>query len=333
MINTIIYVESPLQFLSSLDYLNKEKQVIIFFRDSQPGLRKTISLSNFSKNAYPIKSPTSAKLIFKLWKSGSIKYIGFGYLPSVFSLFFVYFFYKSDLIMFDDGTYSAVVDQSNLVESNVRFKRLRKYIMDSVLNKRKISRYTMMNHEIKREYDGIIKWNFASIPQHFNNLELPETIQNLLEIKKNIIFYAESSLSDWVEDKYEKKAYESIISYSKKHNMHICIIPHRLSKTNEISELMNDFKDYSIIRLGFSLELFYIEIELLNSFRGNKIEFAYIFTTAFTLAPFFIKNLPLNLFRIESENFYDAKRPIANIFYDQSIIDSQKYKNINIINV
>lgn len=331
MIDTIIYVESPLQFLSSLDYLKKEKQVIVFFRDSQPGLRKTISLSSFSKNAYPIKSLRSIKLIFKLWKSGSIKNIGFGYLPSVFSLLFVYFFYKSDLIMFDDGTYSVVIDQSNLVEGNVRFKHLRKYLMNSILNKRKLSRYTMMSHEIKRKYERIIKWNFTSISQYFNNLEMPATIQNLLKTKKNIIFYAESSLSDWVEDGYEKKAYESIISYSKKHNMHICIIPHRLSKTNEISELMDNYKDYSIIRLGFSIELLYIG--LINSFRGNRIEFAYIFTSAFTLAPLFIRNLPLNLFRIESRNFYDAKRQMANIFYDQSIIDSQNYDNINIIDV
>lgn len=329
--NTIIYIESPLQFISSLDYLNKEKQVIIFYRDSQPGLRKTISLSNLNKNAYPIKSLSSIKLILKLWKSGLVKNIGFGYLPSVFSICFVYFFYKSDLIMFDDGTYSAVVDQSDLVEGNVRFKCLRKYLMNSILNKRKILRYTMMNHEIKRKYERIVKWNCESIPQYYDNFELPEDIQNLLKIKKNIIFYVESPLSDWVKDGYEKKAYESIINYSKKHNMHICIVPHRLAKTNEIIELMDNYKDYSIIRLGLAMELLYVG--LINSFRGNRLEFAYIFTTAFTLAPLFIKNSRLNLFRIEPINFYDDKRQMANIFYNQSTIDSQTYKNINIIDV
>ena len=49
MIDKVIYVESPLQFMSSFDYIRSNKNIVILYRKSQPGLEKTISFSIFSK--------------------------------------------------------------------------------------------------------------------------------------------------------------------------------------------------------------------------------------------------------------------------------------------
>ena len=328
IIDKVIYVESPLQFMSSFDYLSKNKNSVILYRKSQPGLEKTISFSCFQNISYPIISFFSLKLLLKLFFSKESKTIGFGYLPSIYSLLLSLVFKNSKLVMFDDGTYSTWVDKSDFVDGNVRFKAIRKKLMLSILQKRKIHRYSMMKHKIERKYHKITRWEFSDITEYFKELHIPNEINELLK-NKDMLFFVESDLSTWVDSNVEKDIYKRIVKYCSKNNLSLCILCHRLSKTDRIKKLIGDNVDLSIQKLGYSVELFYISLKKIHS--KNKIEFGFTFTSAFSTAPIFLKNEKLNLFKIHRDNFFDDKLKGVDIFYEQIQKDSLRYPNINII--
>lgn len=315
--------------MSSFDYLSKNKNLIILYRKSQPGLEKTISFSCFQNISHPILSIFSLKLLLKLFFSKDTKTVGFGYLPSIYSLLLTLVFKNSKLVMFDDGTYSTWVDKSDFVDGNVRFKAIRRKLMLSILQKREIHRYSMMKHKIERKYHKITRWEFSDINMYFKDLHMPNKINEILK-KKDTLFFVESDLSTWVDSSVEKDIYKKIVKYCSENNLFLCILCHRLTKIDRIKKLIGDKIDLSIFKLGYSVELFYISLKKIHL--ENKIEFGFTFTSALSTAPIFLKNEKLNLFKIHRDNFYEDKLKGVDIFYEQIQKDSLRYPNMNIIN-
>ena len=231
--------------------------------------------------------------------------------------------------MFDDGTYSSWVDKSNFIDGNVRFKAIRKKLMLTILHKREIHRYSMMRHKIDRNYHKITRWEFSDINMYFKNLDVPDEINEILK-NKDTLFFIESGLSTWVDYSVERDAYKRIIKYCSDNNLYLCILCHRLSNIERIKKLLGDKIDSSILKLGYSVELFYISLNKIPL--KNKIEFGFTFTSALSTAPIFLKNNKLNVFKIHRDNFYEDKLKGVDIFYQQVQKDSLSYPNMNIIN-
>ena len=313
----IIYVESPLQFLSSISFLSKNhnKCMLLYYgKDKQ--LYALIDKSKFSNIMLRYTLSNLIRIVLKNFLTKKIKSVGIGDLRSTRSLLLFFFIGKDRLCLFDDGNYSSSLDQNGSPKNHMRYALFKASFISKILNN-KIFRYTIFKHEINRKYDKIIRFEAKSAIE-FINFDEVENELPIFDKNKKTLFYIESSLYGWVEKKIEQKIYDILNEYCIQEKINLVVLAHRLTPLSEIENFTKKFKKVRCIKLKFPVELFFT----INDDKNFK--FAFGITTALHTANSFLRNSELINLKIPQKYFKNKFKEIVQNHYSRFYSHTQK---------
>jgi len=305
----IIYVESPLQFFSSISFLRKNyKESLLLYYKKDNQLESLIENSNFSINYIKFTLPNIIKLIFQSIIIYRIKVVGVGDLRSTRSLFSILFFGKSKLLLFDDGNYSSNLDQNGDYKINLGYANIKSSYIKYILNRYRIHRYTIFNHTIKRPYAKIVKSN-SSKTLKFINIDNNKDGLSHFNSNSKTFFYIESNLDGWTENSTEQKVYNIINEYCNDNEYDLVILAHRLTPIKRIKEFTREFTNIKCVKLNVPVELFLI----LND--HNNFIFGFSITSALHTGTELINNSKIINIKIPQKYIFNQFKEVADNHY------------------
>ena len=324
--SAIIYIESPLQLLSASNYLSKNPKSVVIYRSSQPQLEKLVQMSSFASRSIKIVSIASIALIIRGVLRQNVQQLGFGDIRSTVSVLLNSIFRDADLLMFDDGAYSASVDDGGDPVFNSGYSRLKSKAIRRVFSTRHLSRHTILNQKISRSYAEVERSKLSDALRVFDTQNyfcgIPEIADS--KIRKTFI-YVESSLDGWTSLGTEKALYKRLGAYCDINQMQLLVVAHRLSTEERILSLMPAGSDAKVIKLGIPIEFLFLE------YGASHVTFGFCFTSATLIALELISNVKLAVFKIDEELIFKNKKPIWASYFESLHDHSILNKNLEII--
>jgi len=316
----LIYVESPLQFFSAMDFLDKNKNSLLYYYHYDKELEKIIFLSKYFHIARKSSIYNFVKLLFRVLIKYNINNVGVGDIRSTRSLVLIFLTNKSTISLFDDGNYSSNFDQGGDYKINLGNKKLKSPLIRYIFSNYKINRCTFLKHDITRNYNKITKFNAPNIVKNFNLMELKRKIKAYNKSTKTF-FYIESNLDGWINKKHEQKIYDLISKHCVENDLKLVILAHRLSSLNRIREFIKGFKDAKCIKLNIPVELFFIFNDHPN------FTFGFSITSAVHTGLIFIKKSNFVIIKISESLIFNMYKQIVKNHYDRLYQSNDQIKN------
>ena len=104
-------------------------------------------------------------------------------------------------------------------------------------------------HKILRKYYSI---NRIKLEKCLNNFSINNNELKTRKKKVPTLYYAESSLENWVPEELEKKIYSELTNYCDYHNLQLVILMHRESSYQRLDLLTADIKKFELkVKLSY----------------------------------------------------------------------------------
>ncbi len=319
----IYYLESPLQILSSTEYLNnkKNKHIYLFNKSNQT---KNIS-KNFQKNSKKKEANNLLFYFFSLIHKRifyKVENIGMGDIRSFRGILLALIFSRSDIVLFDDGTFSIFFDRGGSYRQNLKYGWLKSFFIERIIKQRNIIRVTTFEHHIDRNYKSIIRNNLKNAIKI-----LSLNAQNEKELDSRTLYYIESSLEGWVSFEYERSIYEFLDNYCKEHMMKLKVLLHRNTDKKFFEKLIHGIS-LDVYQLDYPVEIFFVNNDHKNS------NFAFCLTTASITAMMTLEESKVICINPDLNSFNPKFRDFAKKYFKDIETFSKKSRSmVNIINI
>jgi hypothetical protein len=275
---TIVYIESPLQFLSALPNINNAEHTIIIIRNrgleayARPILNTYIE-AEIEVHTFDDLSGFVKILFFKT--NQKLKRILIGDPRSFYSQILMLLHWRSQNYLLDDGSYTLINDDGGgCYEVNSTYWILKSFIFKFIVKPERLSRATLFKHKITNPYRTLIRHDFKALLDKIS----PKVHQAKGQQVELSLFYIESKLDDWVGPDTERAIYLALVNLCKEIGRRLVIIAHRNSTEDEIKSKLPLNAIAEVIVLGNP-----VEIWCLGNARKGAIYSCALTTTAHSL--------------------------------------------------
>lgn len=325
---SVIYLESPLQLISSSKFISNTDNCFLIYRKTNIQLENLVK--NF-KNIENVKLIKVENIFIAFIEILNIKFfykvdsLGLGDIRSFYSMLFMSLLKRNKTVLFDDGGYSKYLDQQNEPLLNASFQSIKSIYIKKFLKNKFLYRETLYKHKIYRKYYSVVR---NDLNLSLSNFEINQknALQNLKVKNQPTFYYIESSLEGWVSDKIESEIYLSLQKFCIERELRLVIIGHRKMSMERIKKLTSLISNYDVIKIDYPIEFYLTYIDKSVNFIGFTI------TTAIFSALEIISSANILQVKINDNNFYSQYLNYSSNFYNEVEIDIKnstlKYEEI-----